>query len=113
MISNLQNCSKVFKHISTCNSPHPAIINYPVSSVFTVIRESALDKFFRPSTNFGKSAGFFGETATLNIGATEYFIDLIGYGSNFSIDVIVPVLTRYSSIPVRATVFPHGTSEIA
>ena len=52
--------SKSFKQISTCNSPHPATTFYPDSSVVHKTNGSDFDNFFNPSTNFGKSPGFFG-----------------------------------------------------
>lgn len=52
--------SKSFKQISTCNSPHPATTFYPDSSVVHNTNGSDFDNFFNPSTNFGKSPGFFG-----------------------------------------------------
>lgn len=76
-----------------CNSPHPAITFYPESSIVTTTNGSDLDNFFNPSTNFGKSAGFFGVTATLTTGETEYFIVLIVWA--YSEVVMVPVLSKY------------------
>jgi hypothetical protein len=46
---------KSLMQISTCNSPHPAIMCSPVSSVVTTTNGSDLANFLRPSTNFGKS----------------------------------------------------------
>lgn len=73
---------------------------------------SDLASFLIPSTNLGKSAAFFGFTATLTTGDTEYFIDLIGWDSGWSTLAIVPVLIKYWSMPANATVLPHGTSGI-
>jgi len=50
----------------------------PVYSNEQITNGSDLESFFKPSTSFGKSAGFLGLTATLTTGETEYFIDLIG-----------------------------------
>lgn len=52
--------SKSLRQISTCNSPHPAITFYPVDSVVQRTNGSDLANFFKPSTNFGRSPGFFG-----------------------------------------------------
>jgi hypothetical protein len=52
---------------------------------------SVLDNFSSPFLSLGRSAGFYGFTATLNTGATEYFIDLIGYEAYCLIEVKVPV----------------------
>lgn len=68
------NFSSSFRHISICNSPHPAIMCSPDSSVKHCTRLSDLAKFFSPYISFGKSAAFFGYTATLTTGDTEYFI---------------------------------------
>ena len=46
---------KSLMQISTCNSPHPAIMCSPVSSEVTTTKGSDLANFLRPSTNFGKS----------------------------------------------------------
>jgi hypothetical protein len=50
----------------------------PVYSKVQTTKGSDLESFLIPSTSFGKSAAFFGLTATLTTGETEYFIDLIG-----------------------------------
>lgn len=84
---------KSFKHISICNSPDPAIICSPLSSVYVWTKGSDYANLLRPSTNFGRSAGFFGLTATLTTGDTLYFIFLIGWASGWSL--IVPVFSRY------------------
>lgn len=68
---------KSFKQISTCNSPHPAIICSPDSEVEHYTKGSDLESFFNPSTNLGKSLAFLGLTATLTTGDTEYFMFLI------------------------------------
>jgi len=60
------------------SSPHPAMTFSPVYSNEQITNGSDLESFFKPSTSFGKSAGFLGLTATLTTGETEYFIDLIG-----------------------------------
>lgn len=73
---------------------------------------SDLANFLIPSTNLGRSAGFFGLTATLTTGETEYFMDRIECAYGWSEEAIVPVLIRYWSIPANATVFPQGTSGI-
>jgi len=56
MISMLVNSVyKSWTQISTCNSPHPAIMCSPVSSVVTTTRGSDLANFLSPSTSLGKS----------------------------------------------------------
>jgi hypothetical protein len=55
-----KSSSKSFRQISTCNSPHPATIFYPFSSVVHTTNGSDLDNFLRPSISFGKSTAFFG-----------------------------------------------------
>jgi len=59
---NILPSSKSLRQISMCNSPHPAITFYPFSSVEQMTKGSDLDNFLSPSTNFGKSAAFFGAT---------------------------------------------------
>merc|ERR1712072_656301 len=44
-----------FKQISTCNSPHPAMMCSPDSSMLQTTRGSDLASFFKPSTSFGRS----------------------------------------------------------
>lgn len=78
MIGHLaKSSSKSLRQISTCNSPQPAITFYPLSSVVQTTNGSDFDNFFNPSTNFGKSAAFFGATAHLTTGDTEYFMFLM------------------------------------
>ena len=56
IISQLAKSSyKSFRQISTCNSPHPAIMCYPLSSVEHITKGSDFESFFNPSTNLGKS----------------------------------------------------------
>lgn len=82
MIGQLaKSSSKSFKQISMCNSPHPAMMCYPDSSVIQRTKGSDLDNFFIPSTNFGKSEASFTLTATLTTGETEYFMDLMMWAS--------------------------------
>lgn len=86
--------AKSLRQISTCNSPHPAITCSPVdSSVVQTTNGSDFDNFLSPSTNFGKSPAFFGLTATLTTGETEYFIDLMVCASGWSDKV--PVFNKY------------------
>jgi hypothetical protein len=48
----------------------------PDSSVIHWTSGSDFDKRFSPSTNFGKSLGFFGSTATLTTAATVALVAL-------------------------------------
>jgi len=88
-----KSSSKSFKQISICNSPQPAIMCYPDSSVKQRTKGSDFDNFFIPSTNFGKSAASLTSTATLTTGDTEYFMDLIIWASGWV--EIVPVFIKY------------------
>lgn len=76
-----KSSSKSLRQISTCNSPQPAIMCYPDSSVRHKTKGSDLDNFFIPSTNLGKSAAFLTSTATLTTGDTEYFMHLMMWAS--------------------------------
>merc|ERR1719444_428151 len=95
---------KSFKQISTCNSPQPAMMCSPLSSVVHTTRGSDLDNFFNPSTNFGNSL------PTLTTGETLYFMSAMLWAS--SMVVKVPDFNKYWSTPTKATVLPQGTSGI-
>mmetsp|Transcript_8670 Transcript_8670/g.1202 ORF Transcript_8670/g.1202 Transcript_8670/m.1202 type:complete len:159 (+) Transcript_8670:757-1233(+) len=97
---------KSYIQISICNSPEPAIICSPVSSVVHNTNGSLLLSLFIPSTNLGKSALFLGLIATLTTGLTEYFIVLILKAVSQSL--IVPVFAIYRSNPISPAVLPHG-----
>ena len=64
-----------------------------VSVFITWINGSAFNIFISPSTNFGKSAGFFILTPTLTTGDNEYFIERIIHAL-VEVD-IVPCLTNH------------------
>ncbi|KYM93586.1 hypothetical protein ALC62_15944 [Cyphomyrmex costatus] len=68
-------------------SPDSSIMHCTIGSDFAKRR-----KTYTPSTNFGKSAGFFGSTATRTTGDTENFITFILCAS-LNV-VMVPVLTK-------------------
>jgi hypothetical protein len=93
-MSHCEIYRKSFKHISIWSSPEPAIVIYPVSSIYIFNKGSDFDKAFNPFFNFGKSAAFLHLTATLYTGETEYFIDLSGCESLISILPSVPVLIK-------------------
>lgn len=57
-----------------------------------------------PSTNFGRSAGFFGSTATRTTGDTENFMTFMLCAS-LNV-VMVPVLTKNWSTPTRPQILP-------
>merc|ERR1712072_664112 len=99
-----------FKQISTCNSPHPAMMCSPDSSMLQTTRGSDLESFFKPSTSFGRALPSLAFTATFTTGDTLYFMSAMLCA--LSMVVIVPVLTMNASTPTRATVFPQGTSAI-
>ncbi len=106
------------------------------SKIHTCTIGSDFARRLRPSTNFGKSAGFFGSTATLTTGLTLNFMTLIRKRPDlldwftclldshyrhyrhtfklcaFSNVVIVPVLTRNWSTPTKPQMLPHGTFSI-
>merc|ERR1719160_1736008 len=92
-----------------CSSPQPAMICSPDSSMEHCTSGSDLERRLRPSTSFGRSLGFLGETATRTTGDTEYFIVTIGCDSVASASAIVPALTMYWSTPTRPHVLPAVT----
>merc|ERR1719450_83764 len=77
-----------------CNSPQPAMMCSPDSSMEHTTSGSDLERRLRPSTSLGKSFGFFGWTATRTTGDTEYFMVTIGCDSVASASAMVPDLTR-------------------
>ena len=71
-IFGIKNSHKSCRQISICSSPLPEIICSPDSSELICTKGSEFPSFLSPSSNFGRSAGFFGATATLTTGETLY-----------------------------------------
>mmetsp|Transcript_18273 Transcript_18273/g.35907 ORF Transcript_18273/g.35907 Transcript_18273/m.35907 type:complete len:220 (-) Transcript_18273:128-787(-) len=70
----MKSSARSLRQISRCNSPAPATMCSPDSSVWQRTRGSDLARRLRPSTSLGRSWGFLTSTATRTTGDTEYFI---------------------------------------
>ncbi|KYM76579.1 hypothetical protein ALC53_13022, partial [Atta colombica] len=74
-------------------SPDSSMMHCTIGSDFAKQANNKLSwETYIPSTNFGKSAGFFGSTATRTTGDTENFITFMLCAS-LNV-VMVPVLTK-------------------
>merc|ERR1719454_2619676 len=77
----MKSSCRSLRQISMWSSPQPAMMCSPDSSIEHCTSGSDLDRRLRPSTSFGRSFGFLGETATRTTGDTEYFMVMIGCDS--------------------------------